>query len=935
MTRRILTAISICLPLVLGTPVQAQYPFGKNKIQYNPKDWKVIETSHYEIFYYEDEIEVAEFVASLAEDVYDEYATYFDLQFERLIPIILYGTHHDFSENNVVPYMISESTGGFTEFIKGRVALPFTGSYDHMKGVFRHEMVHVFMLEKLRVTMAGRRRFNYYHPPLWFTEGLAEFIAHGGPDTEAEMFLRDALTSEQLVDLQELWRIEGTYLMYKEGESALHYIATTYGDDAVRLILENWWKGDRFDIVLLSTIGCTSEELNDEWKEYLKRRYYPAVMTRRRIDEIGERLSSRRGWSFENHPVCVRGDDGATRVFCLGYGLGTIDLFELRLEGREHWKRKTIIRGGRNSAFESIPLMRSRLSAWGDTIAFVSKSGARDVIYLLDAGRGRVIRRVEYDSVRVINSPSLSGDGRSIVFSALDNGGKADLYVYDLVSEDVRRLTNDFYEDLNPDWHPHRDLVVFSSDRCGPEPGASMGLFTIDPGTLEISQLTGGAWRDSDPRYLPDASGILFSSDRGGAFDIYLLADDGRLIRQTNVLGGAYDPSPCPDGVSFVTAAYSGTTFHIYRVSLHRDAPVVPVEHTECRSFTWEPSLPDTGLVYTTKDYRPRFGIDLIAAAFAVDPDYGYLGNGAQIFLTDMLGDHQISLLFGSASDDLSDFFDNLNVAVTYFNQTHRLNYGFGAFHLASYIGSIYDLLRFERRYGVIGGVSYPFSKFLRIDLQTIVKTMERDDDITSIGIEEGSTNLVSNFVSLTKDNIVWGIGGPLNGHRVNIAAGRSWDLNGTRYESTTFHFDARLYFNLGSRVVVAQRYVTRNAWGSDIQLFYLGGSWDLRGYNYRQFAGKRTMLYSAELRFPLLDRLMVGLPLGNIDFPMFRGSLFFDAGKVSGFIYDTGWVGSIGAGVEMNLGYLPVMRVNFSKRTDFETIDPRTRIDFFIGFNF
>jgi outer membrane protein assembly factor BamA len=263
------------------------------------------------------------------------------------------------------------------------------------------------------------------------------------------------------------------------------------------------------------------------------------------------------------------------------------------------------------------------------------------------------------------------------------------------------------------------------------------------------------------------------------------------------------------------------------------------------------------------------------------------------------------------------------------------LNYGIGVYHLASYIGSVYDLLRFERRYGVICGLSYPLSKFLRVDFQTIVKAMERDDDITSIGIQEGSTNLISNFVSITKDNIVWGIGGPLYGHRLTVSAGRAWDLSGTRYENTTFHFDARLYWNAGSRVVFAQRYVTRNAWGSDVQLFYLGGSWDLRGYDYRQFAGQRMMLYSAELRFPLLDRLMVGLPLGHIDFPMFRGSLFFDAGTVTGFIYDPGWLGSIGAGIEMNLGYLPVMRVNFSKRTDFETIDPRTRIEFFIGFNF
>jgi outer membrane protein assembly factor BamA len=67
----------------------------------------------------------------------------------------------------------------------------------------------------------------------------------------------------------------------------------------------------------------------------------------------------------------------------------------------------------------------------------------------------------------------------------------------------------------------------------------------------------------------------------------------------------------------------------------------------------------------------------------------------------------------------------------------------------------------------------------------------------------------------------------------------------------------------------------------------------------------------------------------------LFRGALFVDAGTVSGFIYDPGWLGSLGAGIEMNLGYLPVMRINFSRRTDFKSIDSRTRIDVFIGFNF
>ncbi|HSG28531.1 MAG TPA: BamA/TamA family outer membrane protein, partial [Candidatus Krumholzibacterium sp.] len=575
-----------------------------------------------------------------------------------------------------------------------------------------------------------------------------------------------------------------------------------------------------------------------------------------------------------------------------------------------------------------------RLSARGDTLLLVSKAGERDAVYLFDVEKKKVAASVSLESTRIINSPSLSYDRERLVFSAIDYNGKTDLFLYTFATGEFRRLTDDYHDETHPDWHPDNRHVVFSSDRRDLEPGDRRAIYDLDVDSGEIRQVTRGEGKDIDPRYLRDGSGLLFSSDRSGVFDIYLLRD-GSASRQTNVLGGAFDPCPTHSGDRFVISSYSGGTFHVYRKDVDTDRPGVP-EVVDDRSDTpWTPARLDTARSYVDKDYRIRFGIDLIAAAFSVDPDYGYLGNGAQMFLTDIMGDHQIVLLFGSASDDFSDFWENLNVGVTYINRTRRVNYAYGAFHLASYIGSVYDMLRFERRYGVMGGLSYPFSKFRRVDLQTIFKYMERDDDITWLGQSEGKATLISNYLSFTDDNIVWGVGGPLNGHRANLTMGKTFDLSGGDYESRTLILDVRNYINFGKRIVFAQRFVNRNAWGSDIQLFYLGGAWDLRGYNFRQFAGKSTLLINNEIRFPLVDGLVLRFPFGSIEFPMFRGSLFLDAGKVNRFIMDSDWVGSLGAGIEMNLGYLPVMRVNFVRRTDFKTIDDDTRVDVFLGFNY
>ena len=83
--------------------------------------------------------------------------------------------------------------------------------------------------------------------------------------------------------------------------------------------------------------------------------------------------------------------------------------------------------------------------------------------------------------------------------------------------------------------------------------------------------------------------------------------------------------------------------------------------------------------------------------------------------------------------------------------------------------------------------------------------------------------------------------------------------------------------------------------------MFYLGGPWTLRGYPYNEFFGRTTQLVNTEIRFPLLDGLRIVLPFGPIEFPMFRGALFADAGKASRnnfSVFDTDWLGTLGAGI-------------------------------------
>jgi hypothetical protein len=220
--------------------------FGTNKVHYTQFNWKILETEHFEIYYYPEMRDLAERSAGMAEEQYRELQNRFNHSLIKKVPLILYSSHLHFQQTNVTPYELPEGIGGFFEFFKGRVVLPSDGSTSHFRRVLRHELVHVFATAKINRILSDHRKFNHPGPPLWFTEGLAE-IWSGEPDHQAEMVMRDAVINGTLLPVEEFYKIEGSYLMYKYAESFLNYITDQYGEQAILLIMENIWKSEVFE----------------------------------------------------------------------------------------------------------------------------------------------------------------------------------------------------------------------------------------------------------------------------------------------------------------------------------------------------------------------------------------------------------------------------------------------------------------------------------------------------------------------------------------------------------------------------------------------------------------------------------------------------------------------------------------------------------------
>jgi len=917
----------IGLACLLAGTAQAQFYFGKNKIQYASLDWQLMTTDHFRIYFYQDEAEIAKIAARIAEDAYHPMAARFNLELKKKVPLIIYSSPAFFAQTNVTSQLLPESVGGFTEFFKGRVVVPFHGAFRDFEHVIVHELVHVFTLAKLDRIVDRQAHPRWAFPPLWFMEGLAEYWSEPW-DTEADMIVKDMVINDRMLGIDEFWRIRGSYFMYKLGQSVCEFINDHYGEDKLLMIFENWTKGRRFDEIVRWTLGEDLKEVSRKWQYYLKKKYYPEM------SDLG--LPRMESQQLSHDGYCVKGvpidwDDGQGTdewVVYMAHRMGYSGIYMKPRRDNGNGV-KTLVKGERSIKFESLHLLRSGIDA-NDSglVVFSSKSKQKDVIYIYDLNEMKITGEYRLENLVAARSPRLSPDGRRVVFTGIMRGGHSDIFILHLESGSYEAVTDDIYDDTDPAFSLDGHRIVFASDRGdGGDEGAT-NIFELDlrrPGN--VRQLTWGNFRDQTPDV--SADGVYFSSDRGGAYNLFLLDDGGRITRQSAYVTGAFDPRLTSDGTQLVYSGYQGMQFNVYQMDLVSEPePVAAVANAP--GVGWHPEFIDTTFVNTTVKYDTDYSFDIAQSTISYDPVYGSAG-GVQAAVSDILGDHAFYFLLTNTAETRDDVLESFNFGATYINKQKRINWGLGVFHLYDEYYNDVDQYYFERQVGVIGLVSYPVSKFSRFDFSNYARYDKKD---RRFGLPTREAFLLTNYFSWVYDNSIWDISGPIEGRRYNLTVGITHSLSDMANWNRVAFADIRHYFRLGRYSAIANRLFGYSSSGLEPQRIYLGGSWSFRGYDRRAFYNRNVLFASNELRFPLIDALLIGLPIGGMDFRGIRGALFFDVGSAWEDEFDQ-FLGSFGWGFRVSLGYVVLLRFDFARTTDFHSVSPDFDFDFFFGWNF
>jgi hypothetical protein len=672
-------------------PAEAQY-FGRNRVQYRTFDFQVLRTTHFDVYYYPEAEAAAQDVARMAERWYARLSRVLDHEFEQRQPLILYANHPHFQQTTATTQDVGDATQGFTDVFKQRVVMPMLASYEETDHLVGHELVHAFQFDISGLGRAGggleeaARRFNV---PLWFIEGMAEYLSVGPIDAHTAMWLRDGALNGRVPTLEQI-TYDPRFFPYRWGHAFWAYVGGRWGDRTDRADPEAGGAGRaRMQDAFQRILNAPLDAVFDDWGASIRQTYLPLLADRLEAREMATPLVTQREQGGRLNVAPAVSPDGRRVVFLSELSRLDIELWMADAETGELIRR--LVRG---TAFDPhfgslrfvgsghlgarlAPLRLRRPPPRARRAGGAGHRPRRHPARVHRPGRRRdlqphlVARRQHHRLLgreRRLHQPLRPGRGgghgapahqrplrlrpRGVLAGRAHPGGE-----HRPLSTDLERLS---YGNLR------------------------LALMDVQSGELtELPAMAGG--KNINPAWTRDGRGLFFISDRGGIANVYRLElATGEVTQVTNLftgVSGITGNSPAISSASqadrLVFAAYERGGYNLYALSTPEALAGMPLTEVQLAAdgtplpallppvprppeapfnrvlamldddLTGLPDLDDQER-WTVGGYRPRLTLDYlgqpsVGASASTGPfSQGGLYGGVSGIFSDVLGYHSV-----------------------------------------------------------------------------------------------------------------------------------------------------------------------------------------------------------------------------------------------------------------------------------------------------
>ena len=763
---------TICFLLLTALNAQS---FGQNKVQYVDFDWNYIQTPHFDIYYYNDQIELAEFAAEVAEESYEQISIHLRWDLKRRVSIMVYNSHNEFQQTNVVGTYMREGVGGVTELFKNRVVFPFEGNYEQFRHVIHHELVHALINDmvyggRMQNIISSRTKIRV---PIWSNEGLAEYLSSNW-DTKADMVMRDIAVHERMPSVKEL----NYFMAYKGGQSLWRFIAGKYGREKIGDVFRSMKRTQNDEKGYESALGMNYDDLTKQWHKYLKKEYWADVKDREPLEDMSEKLTDhKKNKNFYNISPALSPDGSMVAVLTDQNGYFDIHILDA-MTGK---RIKKLIKGNRTVDFEELKWLQPGISWSPDNkkIVLAAKAGKGDVLHIIDIETKKG-EKYELD-IDGVFSAAWSPTNNEIAFVG-QSGKSSDIYIFNLDDKSTRNITNDIFSDAYPSWNSDGTQIAFVSDRGDYVSGDYNGfmqnhnysqtdIYIVNIENQFIKRLTNTSYNESHPVWANTSNHLFYTSDYNGVWNLFIhpldnLSQETSSLNKphavTNVLTGLQQPTLSEDDKLLIFAGYSGIGWDLYSMVNPLKLKKQDIEPTQFVKNNEDATSSIADLRKHKSLLNPEFGEKNIYSnwifargyqnfnstvnkenvseeilsidSLKVDGHYIPKAYKTRFTLDIVSGNLQISNVFGTSGMTYFAFSDILGdhqiafgteMVLTLENSDYFFQYGYlknkkdyylTAFQNANFFQVGWYSLGRLRHYGMQGIMSQPFSRFQRLD---------------------------------------------------------------------------------------------------------------------------------------------------------------------------------------------------------------------------
>ncbi|MBK6267376.1 PD40 domain-containing protein [Marivirga sp. S37H4] len=539
--------------------------FGKSRIQYRSFDWRFYSTPHFDVYYYQGGQKLAKHVAEYIEEEYNRitdimgYAPYIKTK------VFIYNSNIDLTQSNVGIKEATFDIGGQTNFLKTHVELAFEGSITEFEENLVYKVSKLFIDDMLFGGLISEvfQSTYLFTVPDWFVEGIAAYIAYGW-NAEMDDFARDFLMNNSTAKIKRLSGKEARLA----GQAIWNFTSEKYGRINISNILNLTRIIRNEERSIPNTLGLPYKAFLNEFRFF----YINNISDQEKMEPIQKNQLSK-PWKKNLLYKPTFSPDGNW----LAYSINDNGKFKVRLRNLNSGKEKTILKGGikrlDNKFYENIPVMD-----WGDsaTLGIVTHERGVNLLKLYNP-YSKDLQTRDLRKFDQVNQMDIYPNGKTAVISANING-QSDLYLVSTGRPNIRRLTNDVFDDLHPAFIPDTKRIIFSSNRSIDSLSIKYGYerisenfnlfeYDIDHTKDTVKRLTNDFGINTQVK-ITDSSNYYFLSDKSGIFNLYQYNTNKKVIDQVTSFNSSiqsFDILPKEDKFSFVLNKGKGESLYYYK----------------------------------------------------------------------------------------------------------------------------------------------------------------------------------------------------------------------------------------------------------------------------------------------------------------------------------------------------------------------------------